>query len=211
MRYPSKHKIFVYHLYKVGPTSSTLVPRCTNVIQMFRVYFQHLEAVTTSRWRVPSTTTSRRGRTCRTGRTRASASRCTSWCARYQRWTPTCFCTSRQDSVAGSVVQWGVQRSGSCTGRASRTPPRPCPTNGWSTSTPSSSRWTPWGPRAEVSTQQIRAFIHAVSMLAQRRRRWANIETALGECPPVCQIQCICHRLVTMSEVPHRMKHHWNW
>ena len=23
----------------------------------------------------------------------------------------------------------------------------------------------------------------AVSMLAQRRRRWANIETALGECP----------------------------
>ena len=33
----SKHKTFVYHLYNVGPTSSTLVQHCTNVIQMFRV------------------------------------------------------------------------------------------------------------------------------------------------------------------------------
>ena len=34
---PSKHKTFVYHLYNVGPTSSTLVQHCINVIQMFCV------------------------------------------------------------------------------------------------------------------------------------------------------------------------------
>ena len=34
---PSKHKTFVWHLYNVGPTSSTLVQHCTNVIQMFCV------------------------------------------------------------------------------------------------------------------------------------------------------------------------------
>ena len=32
---PSKHKTFVQHLYNIGPTSSTLVQLCTNVIQMF--------------------------------------------------------------------------------------------------------------------------------------------------------------------------------
>ena len=35
----SKHKAFVYHLCTVGPTSSTLVQHCTNVIQMFCVYW----------------------------------------------------------------------------------------------------------------------------------------------------------------------------
>ena len=34
LRYPSKHKTFVYHLYNVGPTSSTLVQHCINVIQI---------------------------------------------------------------------------------------------------------------------------------------------------------------------------------
>ena len=34
---PIKHKTFVYHLYNVGPTSSTLVRHCTNVIQMLCV------------------------------------------------------------------------------------------------------------------------------------------------------------------------------
>ena len=34
---PSKHKTFVWQLYNVGPTSSTLAQHCTNVIQMFRV------------------------------------------------------------------------------------------------------------------------------------------------------------------------------
>ena len=33
--YPSKHKTFLYHLYNVGPTSSTLVRHCINVIQKF--------------------------------------------------------------------------------------------------------------------------------------------------------------------------------
>ena len=32
---PSQHKTFVKHLYNVGPTSSTLVQHCINVIQMF--------------------------------------------------------------------------------------------------------------------------------------------------------------------------------
>ena len=31
----SHHKIFVYHLYKVGPTSKTLSRHCINVIQIF--------------------------------------------------------------------------------------------------------------------------------------------------------------------------------
>ena len=34
---PSKHKTFVSHLYNVGPTSSTLVHHCTDVIKMFCV------------------------------------------------------------------------------------------------------------------------------------------------------------------------------
>ena len=34
---PNKHKTFVYHLYNIGPTSSTLVQRCINAIQMFCV------------------------------------------------------------------------------------------------------------------------------------------------------------------------------
>ena len=34
---PRKHKTFVSHLYKVGPTSKTLGRRCTNGIQMFCV------------------------------------------------------------------------------------------------------------------------------------------------------------------------------
>ena len=38
-RIPSKHKTFVEHLYNVGPTSKTLGRRCTNVIQMFYVYW----------------------------------------------------------------------------------------------------------------------------------------------------------------------------
>ena len=33
--YPSKRKTFVWHLYNVGPTSSTLGQRCINVIQCF--------------------------------------------------------------------------------------------------------------------------------------------------------------------------------
>ena len=33
----SKHKTYVQHLYNVGPTSSTLVRHCINVIQMFCV------------------------------------------------------------------------------------------------------------------------------------------------------------------------------
>ena len=33
----SKHRTFVWHLYNAGPTSSTLVQHCTNVIQMFCV------------------------------------------------------------------------------------------------------------------------------------------------------------------------------
>ena len=32
--YPSKRKIFVEHLYNVGPTSKTLCRRCTKVVQM---------------------------------------------------------------------------------------------------------------------------------------------------------------------------------
>ena len=35
--YPRKHKTFPWHLYNVGPTSSTLVPHCTNVIPLFCV------------------------------------------------------------------------------------------------------------------------------------------------------------------------------
>ena len=31
---PSKHNIFIWHLYNVGPTSKTLGRRCTNVIQI---------------------------------------------------------------------------------------------------------------------------------------------------------------------------------
>ena len=34
---PRKHKTFVYHLYNVGPTTSTLVQHCINGIQMFCV------------------------------------------------------------------------------------------------------------------------------------------------------------------------------
>ena len=34
---PSKHKTFVLHLYEVGPTFSTLVQQCKNVIQKFCV------------------------------------------------------------------------------------------------------------------------------------------------------------------------------
>ena len=37
--FPSKHKTFVKHLYNVGPTSSTSVQHCTNVIQMFCIYW----------------------------------------------------------------------------------------------------------------------------------------------------------------------------
>ena len=36
----SKHRGFVKHLYNVGPTSSTLVQHCTNVIQKFCVYWE---------------------------------------------------------------------------------------------------------------------------------------------------------------------------
>ena len=38
LQHPSKHEAFVYHLYSVGPTSSTLVQRCINVIQVLYVY-----------------------------------------------------------------------------------------------------------------------------------------------------------------------------
>ena len=38
-QYPSKHKTFVWPLYKVVPTSSTLVQHCTNAIHMFCVYW----------------------------------------------------------------------------------------------------------------------------------------------------------------------------
>ena len=38
LRQPSKHKTFVHHFYNVGPTSSTLVQHCINVIQMFYIY-----------------------------------------------------------------------------------------------------------------------------------------------------------------------------
>ena len=39
-QYPgSKQKTFVYRLYDVGPTSSTLVQRCTKIRQMFCVYW----------------------------------------------------------------------------------------------------------------------------------------------------------------------------
>ena len=40
--YPSKNKTFLLHLYNVCPTSSTLVQHCTNVIQMFCVYWDGL-------------------------------------------------------------------------------------------------------------------------------------------------------------------------
>ena len=36
-KYPRKHKVFVYHLYNVGPTSSTLVQHRINFIQMLCV------------------------------------------------------------------------------------------------------------------------------------------------------------------------------
>ena len=36
---PSKHKPFVQHLYNVGPTSSTLVQHCINVIQMLALSY----------------------------------------------------------------------------------------------------------------------------------------------------------------------------
>ena len=39
---PSKHKTFLNHLYNVGPTSLTLVQHCTNVIQMFCVYWERI-------------------------------------------------------------------------------------------------------------------------------------------------------------------------
>ena len=41
------------------------------------------------------------------------------------------------------------------------------------------------GPRTERlnSPANTGHFPNAASMLGQRRRRWANIETALGECP----------------------------
>ena len=35
----SKHKSFVQHLYNVVPTSSTLTQHCTNIVQMFCVYW----------------------------------------------------------------------------------------------------------------------------------------------------------------------------
>ena len=37
---PSEQETFVWHLYKVGPTSKTLGRRCTNVIQMFCVCWE---------------------------------------------------------------------------------------------------------------------------------------------------------------------------
>ena len=37
--HPAKTKHFVQHLYNVGPTSSTLVQHCTNVIQMICLYW----------------------------------------------------------------------------------------------------------------------------------------------------------------------------
>ena len=37
---PSKHKTFLSHLCNVGPTSKTLGRRCTNVIQMFCLYWE---------------------------------------------------------------------------------------------------------------------------------------------------------------------------
>ena len=40
IRQPSKHKAFLSHLYNVGPTSSTLVQHCINVIKMFCVYWE---------------------------------------------------------------------------------------------------------------------------------------------------------------------------
>ena len=36
----SKHKTFVQHLYNVGPSSSTLVQHCTNVVQMLCVNWE---------------------------------------------------------------------------------------------------------------------------------------------------------------------------
>ena len=38
---PSKHETFVLHLYNVGPTSSTLVQKSINCIQMVCVYWSH--------------------------------------------------------------------------------------------------------------------------------------------------------------------------
>ena len=40
---PSEDKTFVGHLYNVGPTSSTLVRHCINVIQMFCVCWDGLQ------------------------------------------------------------------------------------------------------------------------------------------------------------------------
>ena len=41
----SKRKTFIWHLYNVGPTSKTSGRRCTNIIQMFCVYWKHLTDV----------------------------------------------------------------------------------------------------------------------------------------------------------------------
>ena len=43
MHKPSKHKIFVKHLYNAGPASKTLGRRCINVIQMFCVYWDCMQ------------------------------------------------------------------------------------------------------------------------------------------------------------------------
>ena len=48
-RRSSKRKTFVQHLYNVGPTSSTLVQHCINVIQMFCVCWGMLTAIHTVR------------------------------------------------------------------------------------------------------------------------------------------------------------------
>ena len=45
---PSKHKTFVQYLYNAGQTSSTLVQRCINIIQMFRVCWEYIPANTRS-------------------------------------------------------------------------------------------------------------------------------------------------------------------
>ena len=38
---------------------------------------------------------------------------------------------------------------------------------------------------------------NAVSMLGQRRRRWANIEITLGECPVFAGMEAACAMLFT--------------
>ena len=49
-------------------------------------------------------------------------------------------------------------------------------------------------PRTErLNPANSKHLPNAVSMLGQRRRRWANIETALGECPVFAGIYVNIH------------------